>query len=156
MTLSLAWDNKSKDRTGESELIPAEDFPVAVKHTLEILNSFERLNDNWDSYGAKKPTHKALMGAASWISLLCDNETPEPSIFPSPNGNIQIEWSLHDVELEIEVMSQSTCIAFFDDRREGSVVDWEKKFTYELHELKMAVSAITENSLQSIPLALAQ
>lgn len=156
MTLSLAWENKEKPTIDECELIPREAFPEAVTHTLSILESFRALEQNWDGYGARKPSLNAMMGAAAWISLLCDADTPVPSVFPVPNGNVQIEWSLQDVELEIEVISQSTCEAYFEDRRQGHEAEWEKLFTYDLHELRKAVNTIAIRSNEACWLAVVQ
>jgi len=154
MSLSLAWDNTKYQEDG-NELVTREEFPFSVRHVVDVLSSFQQLGDNWDSYGAKKPTQNALLGAAVWISLICDKGTPVPNVFPVPNGNIQIEWSLEDVELEIEVVSQSTCLALFEDSRNLHETEWEKMFTFDVHELKSAVSTITSRVKGDTQLAIA-
>ena len=126
--------------------VPTRDIPSSIlvmTHKLEELSS---LNDNWDSYGAKRPSQSALLGAMRWASELFSPFTPDPDVFPMANGNVQLEWSQHGMDIELEISSISTCIAYVCDLRTQD--EWEDKFIYDITRLARVVTELSDRNKQ--------
>lgn len=109
---------------------------------LETLNQLAQLGDNWDGYGAIAPTKSALLGACNMLHLFVDAEVPVPDVFPCPNGNIQIEWSVYDLDVELEVERDDKCYFSFEDMRTGE--EQELTLTYRLEAITRAVNTLKE------------
>lgn len=119
--------------------------PPAVSHVAEKVKEFLTLQDNWDSYGARKTSPDALVAAVRWASELFQEETPIPDTFPVPNGNVQIEWSCYDLEIEIEIESITKCSVFFEDLRTNE--SWEEDFSYDIGKLVAIISELNERNI---------
>lgn len=72
---------------------PGDDTQLAVTHLLA-------LKDNWDSYGGRIISKKAVDAAVRLRNVLATM----PSFVPMSDGGVQVEWHSRgfDVELEIE------------------------------------------------------
>lgn len=127
----------------------AQNLTVDYTELQNVRDSWERifalasLPNNWDSYGGVAPCTEAVFGAATLIKGLLLEHTPAPHVFPVPNGNIQIEWSCNQIYLEIEVFSDSKCIASFEDLATQN--GWEdREFNIDFSDLSAAVMLITQ------------
>lgn len=78
------------------------------------------IKDNWDSYGARKPNHRAITNANRVIRLF-SKSTPEPCIIPTPRGFVQFEWSLKGYDLEIEC--KENCFVVFFAQKDKILLD---------------------------------
>jgi len=116
----------------------------AITNTVAKLIQLANLDDNWDSYGAKKPDTVALIAATDLAHELFGGYTPIPDVFPVPNGNIQLEWSIYNLELEIEVKNGTSCSAYFHDLDTG--VEWDRNFTYRLADLLEVIDILTKRN----------
>ncbi len=85
---------------------------------LPKVEQFCQLESNWDSYGAQPISSSAASGAVYWLNYLAQFDIPAPDIFPMHNGNIQVEWSEFGLDIEIEIISISTCDISFEDLSE--------------------------------------
>ena len=119
--------------------------PPSVSRVVEKAKEFLTLNDNWDSYGARKTSPDAVVAAVRWASELFQEETPTPDVFPVPNGNVQIEWSCYDLEIEIEIESITKCSVFFEDLRSNE--SWEEEFSYDIRKLVAIISELNERHM---------
>jgi hypothetical protein len=122
-------------------------YPPSITETIDSLGELTQLDDNWDSYGALRPTTKAIHGAITLVMDLFEEGTPIPDVFPMPNGNLQIEWSCFGLDLEIEVISNRKCIASFDNLVTGE--SWEEEFTFNLTKLRSVVADLTFRNIHS-------
>ncbi len=92
---------------------------IEPKHKEDLINKaveFLELKENWDSYGANIISEEAVYGVKFFVeSFLFHPLIPLPDIFPVPNGNIQLEWSIYDLDIEIEIHSVNEHNILFED-----------------------------------------
>jgi hypothetical protein len=60
------------------------------------------LPENWDGEGAAKIDREAINQALTAINQLLDRNTPAPSVVPTPESGVQMEWHRRGKDLEIE------------------------------------------------------
>lgn len=71
-----------------------------LKHIYSIL-SYGQLDENWDSYGADRPSDAAIVKAVSFIAQVLSLKRLE--VFytvPTPDGNILVELKHENCNLE--------------------------------------------------------
>jgi hypothetical protein len=78
-----------------------------------------RLEENWDSYGARRIDPHCIEAAANLLRAVMNAATPMPSVVPTNRGGIQLEWHRGGIDLEIEIESPTRMNVFFEDEREG-------------------------------------
>ncbi|MBA2361473.1 MAG: hypothetical protein H0V79_11190 [Actinobacteria bacterium] len=84
------------------------------------------LNPDWDSYGARSVDPDALRQGQLFVEWLLQRPIPIPSIFPVPDGGVQLEWAAGAVELEVEIEPGAAVGVFVcDDRDAGHQIDGE-------------------------------
>lgn len=115
------------------------DLPLWVIPTVRALNRILRLGDNWDSYGARRVRFDSVKGALELLVSVMRDETPAPTVVPTNQGHVQLEWHRRGVDLEIEVESHLRSRVFFD-AADGS---WENELSFDLTELSRAVRQIS-------------
>lgn len=90
-----------EERRGEST--------AALSAARERAHELEQLEDGWDSYGARKPDRAIIEFALSFLrdalSVLLDYDLtpPVPLLVATPLGGVQLEWTVDDRELELEI-----------------------------------------------------
>lgn len=125
-----------------SQSATTDQFPLNIGEVLDKLSELSEIQENWDSYAARSPSKKALLGSAQIAFQILQENTPTPEVFPVPNGNIQFEWSCLGLDIEIEVESPRKCYVSFEDL--DSKINWDKEFTFDLTELSNIISDLTE------------
>jgi len=94
-----------------------------------VATRFEELaalNFDWDTYGAKPIDLDALREAQAFVEQLLQQPIPVPSIFPVPDGGMQLEWSAGALELELEFEPGAAVAVFVcDDHAAGQQIDGE-------------------------------
>ena len=124
--------------------------PYAIQHTVDKLNELSSLKDNWDSYGALAPSKQALIGTMQLINDLFTGSTPSPDVFPVANGSIQLEWSMHNMDIEIEIVKNNLIRVCYEELATGE--DFEREFSYDLTELAAIIDDLSDRHSQA-PLA---
>lgn len=68
-----------------------ESFSLETTKAIQKLKSYKKLDYNWDSYGAARPSIKAIEQAIRFVKAL--DEWLQPVFFtaPGPNGEILVE-----------------------------------------------------------------
>lgn len=61
---------------------------VNIKDNRQKLSKIEKLNRNWNGYGAKAFTK----GVIKKVNKMLDKIIVQPKIFPTPNNSIQFEY----------------------------------------------------------------
>lgn len=71
------------------------------------LNQLAQLRDGWLDGDGKAPDPANLMRLYQAFRENFDKSLPIPSLYPTPTGGVQAEWSLNEweVSLEIEISS---------------------------------------------------
>ena len=73
---------------------------AAVKAASKILG-FRNYADNWDSYGAERPSESAIVNALSFIRAIDAHRIPVYFTAPGPNGEIVVELRKGNYEAEV-------------------------------------------------------
>jgi len=84
------------------------DRSEALQRILEI----EKLEANWDGYGAEPICASCIENARTIVELL-PPFAMSPDLFPNPNGTITLEWENAHGTLSIEV-GETSISGFFD------------------------------------------
>lgn len=87
------------------------------------IDNIKNLEDNWDGYGAK-PLSQTFIDKIERLCNRIDCEFPNHGleIFPTPRGNVQLEWDIYDdCYLEIEIFENGSIELFIS--RNGDVVE---------------------------------
>ncbi|WLQ12097.1 hypothetical protein O5O45_20440 [Hahella aquimaris] len=130
------------DPFSRGSAISEDSYPIAVSKVASQLEALTSLQPNWDSYNAKPPSTNALLGAIQLASYTFQITTPTPDVFPTPNGNIQFEWSICNYDIEIEIESGSKCIVSYMDLNADN--EWkEKTLTTNLAMLTNLIKELT-------------
>lgn len=86
-----------------------------LKENMRLLVEFSKLTDNWDEYGALAPSKELIYMMMDILPKL----SKQPDIFPTPEGNIQLEYTIgNNKHLNIEFFPNSTISIFemFENR----------------------------------------
>lgn len=113
-----------------------DDFVRAVSRIL-------RLPSGWAGPGSRPVTREALVGALEFIRRRLPVTSPRPSVVPTAQGGIQLEWHLPgcDVEVEFDAHGNVCDVAVVDQRRgvdASAAALWELADELEI-TLKQAV-----------------
>lgn len=74
---------------------------------LGKLNDFEKMTENWDGYGALKPSKNAISQARDFIMNSIHLELPFYFVSPSVNGEIILEFKKDSKSAEIYFNEES-------------------------------------------------
>ena len=141
MKLIKADDIRASEAVGS---LPLPKAPSVIEEAFSKLDELGTLKDGWDSYRGQAPSRQTLYAAASLINGIFDDFTPMPGIFPVPNGNIQIEWSRDNKEIEIEVKSLNEFQLYFHHITTGE--EYEKTLGYDFEELREIIIQLGESN----------
>jgi hypothetical protein len=95
-----------------------------MQPVLDAFNVLLGLKPGWDSYGAPRVKPEAGQAAFDLLRDIMRARTPVPSIVPTADGGVQIEWHIKGVDLQIEVRSPTQITACFEHH--ASQDNWEK------------------------------
>lgn len=79
----------------------AHTLTTSALQTIQKLHRFKHLNENWDSYGADKPSLSAIKQAENMIRQLDEVGIEVFFTAPGPNGEIVVELKNQDRAVEI-------------------------------------------------------
>ncbi len=86
-----------------------------VDDLLVQLSPLLQLRPGWDGDQARVTTEAAVDALIVVLSEVMDDELAQPDLFPLPDGGLQAEWHVADVDLEIEVDGAGECYVFARD-----------------------------------------
>jgi|AntAceMinimDraft_16_1070373.scaffolds.fasta_scaffold16417_2 hypothetical protein len=108
----------------------------SAKKFISKLQSFKEYAENWDSYGAKKPSEIAINNAITLIKQLDENNLPIYFTAPGPNGEIIVELKKNKIEIEvyfnpngsnhIYLYENNNCLYDKKDEEDTIGKNWEK------------------------------
>jgi len=93
------------------------------------------LPENWDSYGAKQVRLGLVEATIKFVLIVASAypKLPAPSLVPTPDGGVQIEWHTRDIDLEIESIGAWRFIVVAVDRLLGE--EWDAEVGADLRQL---------------------
>lgn len=116
--------------------------PKWLASTTKRLFAILALNNNWDSYGAKRISDRVAGATDDLLWRVMQKNTPAPQIVPSANGSIQLEWHLRGIDLEVEVESYALSRVFFEDAQ-NEELPWEGDIDVDLTKLVHFINLLT-------------
>lgn len=124
--------------------------PNWLSASVDDLNLLLTLEENWDSYGARKTDPKSAVHALELLTIVMTNDMPDPTIVPTPLGGVQLEWHRHGIDLEIEICGEGDYSVFFEDET-GQNETWDGNLTRnELRTHQTISRFMNELSLRSL------
>lgn len=81
--------------------------------TLRALGGLPWGGDNWGSVGSKRTDEKAVSQILSLLLAILDDNAPTPSVVPTWEGGVQVEWHRNHIDLEIEAMPSGSVEYFY-------------------------------------------
>lgn len=81
----------------------------AFRRAEKALQSFAKLSKGWDSYNGEPPNKETGEFAYQIIRDVVTPMVPEPQLFPTSPGGIQIEWHQKDLDLELHILAPFNC-----------------------------------------------
>lgn len=121
----------------------------------EELNSYSFLENNWDGYGAVKPSDNVIQTTRNFIKILKVHNTLKPKLMLSGDDEIALFWKNKRDYLEISIDNSSKLTYFY--RLSGKVYGEDnldiklipKKFTEALESflIKLNTSSLTTEAL---------
>src|SRR6266496_3882486 len=91
--------------------------------TVEAMHRLLRLEEGWDSYGARRIEPKAVDSARNLLIRTAKPETPPPIVVPSPRGGVQLEWHMNGIDLEVEAFPEGRFSVYVE--RPGESIERE-------------------------------
>lgn len=119
-----------------------------LRHVQETLDEIARLEDDWDSYGARRPTAAAISAAHILLGQLWDDlgyrvdERATPwAIAPLADGGVQIEWRSTDSAIEVEIDPDSS-LHYVVEREERAVAKSDVAVSTPIGEILDAIRSV--------------
>lgn len=90
---------------------PPESLPVLpptaswLAEQIEAIEGLAALPLGWNSYAASAIERESIRSAVQVLQAVARAGLPRPSIVPTPDGRVQIEWHCRGVDLELAVRS---------------------------------------------------
>lgn len=86
--------SRSYTSVENKELIP--NLSIKSRKAIERLDSFYGLNENWDSYGAERPSEISIHNAKEFIKKADRDGFEVFFVAPGRNGDVLVEYKLSE------------------------------------------------------------
>lgn len=116
---------------------PTQMWLSSARHELQALN---RLKADWNSYGAVPPSATILQAASDLLAQIASYSIPAPSIVPTSDGSVQLEWHSNDMDIELRFRAPSRFGLYFEDALTGE--EDEIELEYDLTPLQRALGTL--------------
>jgi len=94
-------------------------FEPVISKVQQLL----KLAPNWDSYDALPVKLHSAAAAIRFLGWAMQENTVRPSLIPTVEGNITLEWHTHGLDLEITVSPDGPSYLSFENQRTGEVIE---------------------------------
>ena len=147
MTSARPRDNAPIARKDGRILLPGYTDPNAawLTPTIEKLNELQRLTATDWSVGAKPADASAIKSTLELLTKILANDTPPPSVVPTWDGGVQVEWHRNGIDLEIEVSADREPEYYFFDHQSNEEVEGEVRGN--LDQLSKYVKKLRQDSV---------
>ena len=124
------WVSISKD---ELVIEQEDEKPAWLVPAAQAMSEIMNLPVNWDSYGALPVRLTAILSALELLFEIMQANTPAPTVVPTVQGSVQLEWHTHGIDLEIEILSPGRLSVYYEDHEQHT--EWEGEITSDLTRL---------------------
>lgn len=80
---------------------PEYDWGEVITEKLDELINLEQ---GWDGYNAVPVSFANASFAQALLKEVCHADTPPPQIVPGVDGDLQIEWHIHGIDVELHIV----------------------------------------------------
>ena len=85
-----------------------------IKAALGRLVALTELEPNWDSYGSGRVHARAVATALRLLVATVGQGVTGPSVVPTSDGGVQLEWHEPTTHLELEVLADGSVNVFLE------------------------------------------
>ena len=124
------WVSISQD---ELVIEQEDEKPAWLVPVAQAMSEIMNLPVNWDSYGALSVRPTAIHAALELLFEIMQADTPAPTVVPTVQGGVQLEWHTHGIDLEIEILSPGRLFVYYEDHEQQT--EWEGEITADLTRL---------------------
>jgi len=108
------------------------------------LETYANLEDNWDSYGADKPSPSAIKATAEFMEKVRAEPFVPDRIIPSAEGGIAIYFTKGPKTAYVEYRnSGGVILAMYDDKNDPLIVELAKNDADEYRALRLIRNYVT-------------
>lgn len=115
---------------GELIIDADSDAPDWLAPTAQVLADLLHLPSGWDSYAARPVTTSHVEAALQVLWSVIRRDTPAPTVVPTNQGGVQLEWHTGGIDLEIETLSKRRFLVSFEEA--GTATEWERVIESDL------------------------
>jgi hypothetical protein len=112
-------------------------FPSVMQRLLQLL----ALRSGWEGKAARAVHPRCAQNALNLLFNVLDESAPAPSIVPTFDGYLQMEWHCKGVDIEIEQLPGHRVHLAFEDTRTGQELD--RELTTDLSDLTRCLSILS-------------
>lgn len=135
------WNSSNtSDIFPESALLVDSQRPAWLDQLKASLDELLQLKPDWDSYGGLRINPGSIKHALKLAYEIFPDDIPPPSVVPTSRGGVQYEWHCGDIDLEVEIISATRVLGFFEDHLEAT--EWERDLTSNREPLSEALSIL--------------
>lgn len=121
-----------------------------VREQIDLLETFGRLEPNWDSYGGKPSTAMAISTGRRLIGEVFSQHAAKAAlrsvpydVGPTPNGGVEVEWRCPAMDVAIEVSPRGLYDYLIIDRR-GPKREMTEKHHVDYEEVLRVIEAFLQ------------
>lgn len=108
----------------EIELVGSGREPTSLWRFLHSIKELAELPTGWDSYRAKPIAATAVRRAFPLLPAILPEMAPLPTVVPTANGGLQVEWHRNGIDMEITVPPVGPLTCFIADSNAGTEREW--------------------------------
>jgi hypothetical protein len=106
------------------------------------------LKTGWDGYRAPAVDYGTTVFALRLLENICGHDCPAPDIVPGFSGDLQIEWHIEGLDIELHVQRANDVVAWRSkgDDIEGETLDLTNNFISILKWINELSSNVTQTA----------
>ncbi|WP_275288329.1 hypothetical protein [Halomonas elongata] len=128
------------------EVIETDQITILTSTEVQVqLEELKNLRDFWLDGKGLAPCKSGLDWLISCFSNLYEDDLPQPYVYPTPEGGVQVEWSIgeQEISLEIDLKNHQGYWHYLDissdsDYEERLDLDDEEKWAFVTSKLREA------------------
>lgn len=94
---------REDDQGGQWSPVRTLDVNDWFKEAIDRISGLGKLQGNWDTFGSRRVSGRAISKAKFLLSNLDVEDLPRPHIAALPDGGVGFHWRIADRDLEIEI-----------------------------------------------------
>jgi hypothetical protein len=145
---ALAAEIVSWQETNEQLCVQLLKEDSCVSKFFDRVIMLYGMPENWDSHGAREISFGSAVNSARLFCQVMFEQTPIPNLVPTVRGNLQLEWHVFGIDLEVEVAEDGQIAAGLE-RVDGSEEEWLESFNYGAARLKSLIEEITLKAMET-------